>query len=371
MAPYLRPALAGAAATLAGIGLARFSYVPIFPAMVAASWIDPVGAGLVGAANLAGYLTGALGGRLLARRIGTACALDAGMGLAALAFAACAWNGGITYLAIWRGIAGVAGGILMALAGPAVQRAVEPTRRGQAGGIVVSGVGTGAVLSALCIPSLLPLGLPLTWLGLSLIVTLLWLLARSSWPDAPIPPVDRQQTRQAGVLTLLLSYALSAAGMVAHMVYLLDYAVRGRGFSVFTGSAIWLAFGLGAIVGTLAGGRAADRWGSATALRIWLVIQIGALVAALAPSGAALALSGWAGGFAGVGISAVGLARARDLGGVRAGSIWGAATAAYAAAQAGTAFGLAALFANTGSHVALFVTCLGLSVAGLLIALRP
>ena len=32
----LKPAFAGAAATLSGIGLARFAYVPLFPAMVAA-----------------------------------------------------------------------------------------------------------------------------------------------------------------------------------------------------------------------------------------------------------------------------------------------------------------------------------------------
>ncbi len=77
--------------------------------MVAARWIDGGGAGLVGAANLAGYLLGALGGRMVARRFGTARALDIGMAAAALAFAACAWNGGLLYLALWRALAGAAG----------------------------------------------------------------------------------------------------------------------------------------------------------------------------------------------------------------------------------------------------------------------
>src|SRR3954449_13287001 len=88
----LRPALAGAAATLSGIGLARFAYVPLFPAMVAAGWVSGAEGGFLGAVNLAGYLIGVLGGRPLARRFGTARALDVGMGLAALAFAACAWG---------------------------------------------------------------------------------------------------------------------------------------------------------------------------------------------------------------------------------------------------------------------------------------
>src|SRR4051794_5055200 len=98
----LRPAFAGAAAILSGIGLARFAYVPLFPAMVAAGWVTGAEGGFLGAVNLAGYLIGVLGGRTLAGRFGTARALDAGMGLAALAFAACAWNGGVIWLALWR-----------------------------------------------------------------------------------------------------------------------------------------------------------------------------------------------------------------------------------------------------------------------------
>src|SRR5262245_64622394 len=147
-ASALRPAFAGAAATLSGIGLARFAYVPLFPAMVAAGWVTGPEGGLLGATNLAGYLIGVLGGRTLAARLRTARALDGGMGLAALAFAACAWNSSLAWLAFWRMVAGLAGGILMAIAGPAVQGAVAPARRGEGGGIVVTGVGGGLVAAA-------------------------------------------------------------------------------------------------------------------------------------------------------------------------------------------------------------------------------
>ena len=166
----LKPALAGAAATLSGIGLARFAYVPLFPAMVAAGWVTGAEAGFLGAMNLAGYLIGVLGGRTLAGRLGTARALDAGMGLAALAFAACAWNAGLAWLAVWRLVAGLAGGILMALAGPAVQGAVAPAQRGTAGGIVIAGVGGGVIAASLAVPALLPAGLSAAWLGLAVLV---------------------------------------------------------------------------------------------------------------------------------------------------------------------------------------------------------
>src|SRR3954467_15750208 len=114
----LRPAFAGAAATLSGIGLARFAYVPLFPAMVAAGWVTGTEGGFLGAGNLRGCLRGVRGGRTLAQRLGTARALDVGMGLAALSFAACAWNGGVSWLAVWRTVAGFAGGGLMGLLGP-------------------------------------------------------------------------------------------------------------------------------------------------------------------------------------------------------------------------------------------------------------
>src|SRR3982750_58048 len=130
----LSPAFAAAASTLSGIGLARFAYVPLFPAMVAAGWVTGAEGGFLGAVNLTGYLIGVLGGRTLAGRVGTAPALDIGMGLAALAFAACAWNGGVAWLAVWRTVAGLAGGCLMGLAGPAVPGAGAPAQRGGAGG---------------------------------------------------------------------------------------------------------------------------------------------------------------------------------------------------------------------------------------------
>src|SRR5262245_14864763 len=182
----LTPAFAGAAATFSGIGLARFAYVPLFPAMVGAGWVTGPEGGLLGAMNLAGYLIGVLGGRGLAARLGTPRALDAGMALVGLAFATCAWNGGITWLAVWRLVAGLAGGTLMALAGPAVQGAVTPAQRGTGGGIVMTGVGAGVIAASLLTPSLLPAGLSLTWLALGVVVIGLWVLANPRWPQTPV-----------------------------------------------------------------------------------------------------------------------------------------------------------------------------------------
>ncbi|WP_163144359.1 YbfB/YjiJ family MFS transporter, partial [Arhodomonas sp. KWT] len=64
--PTPGPGLAGAAATFAGIGLARFAYTPLIPAMVEAGWFSAAQSAYLGAANLLGYLVGAITANRLA-----------------------------------------------------------------------------------------------------------------------------------------------------------------------------------------------------------------------------------------------------------------------------------------------------------------
>ncbi|MCQ4161462.1 MFS transporter [Roseomonas sp. GC11] len=369
--------LAGAGALCVGIGLARFAYVPLFPAMVAAGWVDGAGAGLLGACNFTGYLLGALGGRGLGRRLGVPRALDAGMALAALSFLACALHlpglGGLLWLALWRALAGLSGGVLMALAGPAVQAVVPPERRAAAGGMVIAGVGAGVVLGALAVPALRPAGVEAIWLGLMALTLGIWLPLRRLWPAPPAAETMRlpegQALPRAGAL--LLAYGLSAAGMAAPMVYLADLGARGRGLGAVALAALWVLFGLGAVAGTLLGGRLAGRLGGRRGLLIWLGAQVAALGAALLPGQGIVLVAALLSGFSGVGVSAVALGAAREVAGMAAGLLWVRATALYALAQAGTGFALAALFKVSGeSHAAVFGVGLGLSVAALLVSTK-
>jgi predicted MFS family arabinose efflux permease len=152
------------------------------------------------------------------------------------------------------------------------------------------------------------------------------------------------------------------------MVYFVDLAVRGRGLDHRLGALTWLLFGIGAILGTLLGGRAADRWGGAGALKIWLAAQAAAVALALVPSVATLFASALLGGFGGLGVTAVALARARELAGPAAGLVWVRATALFALAQAATGFLLVPLFAHTDSYGSLFAAGLALSIAALLVS---
>jgi len=366
--------LAAGAALMSGIGLARFGYVPLFPAMVAAGWVGGGGAGMLGACNFTGYLLGALGGRTLGRRLGVPAAMDLGMALVVLSFLACAWQGGLGWLALWRVVAGLAGGLLMALAGPAAQAVVPPARRALAGGVLTSGVGCGVVVGALAVPALLSGGgVPWAWLGLAALAALAWALARPRWPDPPPEtlalPRDLRIPPAWGLMT---AYGLSAAGMVAPMVYTADLAVRGHAAGPALVSLLWVLFGIGGFAGTLAGGAASARLGAMPAMAVWLVVQVAALSAALVPPGlgdAAILLAAPLSGFAGIGISAVALAATRERAGAASGALWVRATAVYALAQAGFGFALAALFRWSGeAHASVFGAGLVLSLVGLGVA---
>jgi len=360
-------ALRGTAATFIGIGLARFGFVPLFPAMVTAGWVDGEGAALLGAMALAGYLAGALTGQRMGRLLGVPGALDAGAALVVLSFAAGAWNGGLLWLAAWRAVAGLAGGWLMALAGPAVQAMVPTERRGAASGMVIAGVALGIVAGALAMPWLLLGGPALAWGGLGGVSLAVWLWARLAWPRATLAPPAPGR----GWSTSLTGYVLSGAGVVAPMVYLSDLAVRGHGMPLGDGALLWAVFGVGALAGTLLGGRAVDGWGGAWAMRAWLAVQCVAMALLLSAWPALLWPGALLAGFAGVGASAVTLAMVRASHGAASPALWARGTAAYAAGQAGAAFVMAALFASMAErHVVVFGLGLALSLAGLAVVWR-
>jgi predicted MFS family arabinose efflux permease len=333
--------------------------------MVAAGWVDGGGAGMLGAAALAGYLAGVLGAGRAARGVGVRGTLDGGMALVALSLAACAWNGGFWWLMGWRFAAGVAGGLLMALAGPAVQAGVAPARRGAAGGVVIAGVGTGIAAGALLVPALLPAGLPATWIGLGAAVLLIWLFAHPRWPDPPAAGDAAAEAAPRAPL-LVLAYGLHGAGMVPPMVYLADLAARGRGLGVEWGALAWLVFGMGGVAGGVLSGRVVDRFGGVETLRLWLGVQATALALSLPPLAGLVLPTALLAGFAAIGVTTVTLTVTRELAPARPAALWVRCTAAFAVVQAAVGFALAALFAATGeSHAAVFGAGLAFSAAAL------
>jgi predicted MFS family arabinose efflux permease len=374
-----RATLSGLCASLTGVGLARFAYTPLIPVLITAQWFTAAQVVYLGAANLAGYLAGAILGRIMVERLPAFIVLRANMLLATASFFACAAAVAFSWFFFWRFAAGLVGGVLMVVAAPTVLPHVAPERRGLAGGVVFTGVGLGIALSGTLVPALLQAGLALTWCALGVLSLALTLLAWSGWPTDP--PRPRPRVRNPGVrhpgapqlrpvlLLLYLTYALNAAGAVPHMVFLVDFVARGLDQGLAGGARSWVLFGLGALAGALLAGRAADRIGFRPMLRLAFLVQAGAIVAlALAPGPWVLQIASLFLGAFVPGVVPLVLGRVQELipGDAPAQqAAWSFATTGFALGQAVSAYGYSFLFAHGSGYAILF----WLGAAAMLLAL--
>ncbi|HVX36193.1 MAG TPA: YbfB/YjiJ family MFS transporter [Hyphomicrobium sp.] len=357
-APRLGRAITCAFCTgLIGIGLARFAYTPLLPAVINAHWFSPSEAAYLGAANLAGYLAGALLGRPVSARSSVVGLLRAMMLLATASFFACGFPVSFTWFFAWRFAAGFAGGAMMVLAAPTVLAHVPPSRRGLAGGLIFMGVGSGVVASGTLIPFLLQIGLQETWIGLGALSLALTAVAWSGWPDTPPPQLPSAEHAHAphssALRALYTEYALNAAGWVPHMIFLVDFISRGLGRGVEVGAIFWVVFGISATFGPILSGHVADRIGFGPALRAAFGLEIIALaIPALHITNLTLLFvsSIIVGAFL-TGTVTLVLGRIHELlphHPQEQKAAWSIATIAFALCQAAAAYGLSFVFAKSG-----------------------
>jgi predicted MFS family arabinose efflux permease len=367
--------LSALCASLVGIGLARFAYTPLLPALIEAGWFAPSAAAYLGAANLAGYLAGALLAPAMARRAGAVSVLRAMMALATAAFFACALPLSFAWYFVWRLGAGVAGGALMALAAPTVLPHVPPARRGLAGGAIFTGVGLGIVASGTVVPLLLGWGLVQTWCGLGVLALILTFVAWNGWPPAGAvgraarAPVTTPTGR--AVRAMYVAYALNAVGLVPHMIFLVDFVARGLGQGLAAGGRYWVVFGVGAMLGPVLAGHLADRIGFGAAVRLAFMIQASAVgVLALSAHPAWLLVSSLLVGAFVPGIVPLVLGRLHELVVADADTqtaAWSRATAAFALGMAAAGYGLSFVYGRTGDYATLFALGAGAILLALVI----
>jgi len=355
-----RAVFAAFAANFVGIGLSRFAYAPLLPAIIDAHWFKPSAAAYLGAANLAGYLLGAVSGRSLAARISARGSLRGLMLVASLCFFASSVPVSFAWFFLWRFLSGLAGGGLMVLAATSVLPHVPAARRGLLGGVIFMGVGTGIAASGSLLPLLLQFGLSASWIGLGLLSLLLTLLAWGGWsPDSPghapraakrAPP--EPEARPAGLLPLYVDYGLNAAGWVPHMIFLVDFIAHGLKRGEAAGAAYWVLFGIGATVGPILAGAVGDRMGFRTALRLAFAIETTAiLLPVLTVAAAALIVSALVVGAFVTGTAPLVLGRIHELlpgHAQRRHVAWSRATIAFALFQAVAAYALSFVFARSG-----------------------
>ena len=371
-----RHAVAGLSASLAGLGLARFSYTPLIPALIAAKWFSASDVVYLGAANLAGYLAGALAARAAATRIGAVRALRAMMLLATLSFFASSAPVSFTWFFAWRFLSGLAGGIIMVLAASVILPHTSPVRRGLVGGVIFAGVGLGVAASGTLVPLLLQQGLQQAWYGLGALSALLTLATWRNWPveakgdAARAPHQGKPHRASAAARALLVQYGLNAVALVPHMVFIVDFVARGLGQGIAAGARYWVLYGLGAIVGPLVTGHLGDRSGFGPALRAAFLIEAAAvLLPTVSTAPLSLIVSSVViGGFT-PGIVPLLLGRIHELvphSAEQQRGAWSHATTSFALFQAAAAYGFSWIYAQTGGD---YLILFGLGGVAVVLAL--
>lgn len=373
------PIFAGLCASLVSIGLARFAYTPLIPSLIQAHWFSASDVVYLGAANLVGYLIGALIGRPLAQRTSNTTALRLMMFAVTLSFFACGFPLSVSWFFGWRLLSGVAGGAIMVLVAATVLPLVPASRRGVASGAIFLGIGLGIAGSGTIVPPLLSLGLQQTWFGLGLLSLMLTAVSWFGWPSdshhatATTPDNTTSTPTDSRVYLLFAQYAFMAAGLVPAMVFLVDYVARGLSAGSHIGALIWVMYGVGAIIGPVSYGFLADQLGAKQSIRLVLVVQAIAVgLLSISSSFAVLALLAVILGSFPPGIVPLALARVHELVPQHHQQqlAWSRATVSFATFQAIAGYAYSALFnASGGDHALLFVIAAGAIVVALLLEL--
>lgn len=381
ISPPWRTAALGAVALFVGLGIARFGYSPLIPALVHARWFTPGIADFLASVNLVGYLLGAIiTGTWLAHRP-PAPWLRAAMLAAAGSLAACALNWGFAWYAVWRLLAGIAAGVLMVLAVPSILALVPARNRGVVGGLIFGGVGVGMIFSGEAIPALVRLGLPAAWLLLALLGFVLTAIVWRGWsvtaaaPADAAPPASHPQmpARKAGAFAFALlfaAYCCNAIGFAPHSLFWVDFIARQLGRGLQAGGHDYLLFGVGVTFGPLAAGWLGDRFGVRRSLAVGMAIEaLGLALPLWATTVAPLVVSSLLVGAAGMGATTLFAARTVELTApARRTRAWGVMTLAFSSAYAAAAMAFSGIYAHAGRYEPIFLIGALALVVGVMLA---
>jgi predicted MFS family arabinose efflux permease len=134
------------------------------------------------------------------------------------------------------------------------------------------------------------------------------------------------------------------------MVFLVDFIARDLGQGLHTAAIYWVIFGMGALLGPIAGGHAGDRIGFRTALRLAFLVQAFCVALPLVTvSAVGLALSSFIVGAFVPGCVAITIGRTREFipdAPAAQAAAWSWCTIAFALGQAIAGYGFSFIFAG-------------------------
>jgi predicted MFS family arabinose efflux permease len=332
-------AFGGLAAMTAALGIGRFVYTPILPAMLGALGWSKSDAGLIASANFLGYLVGALlAGLPFVMRRPRFWLLTA-LAVSAVSTAAMAVPSDIASFAALRFIGGIASAFVIVCASTLVLERLSRSGRAQLSAIHFAGVGFGIVISAIAVSVMLASGAGWRslWIGSGSISVLVAIVAAMLIPAASDAPVSSnpEATRagRSGIGAMAVAYGLFGFGYVITTTFLVAIVRLTAEIRVLE-PWIWILFGLAAIPSVAIWARLGERIGAMNAFAVACLIEavgVAASVEWVTITGVCVSALLLGGTF--MGLTALGFNAARTLSGGNPHRAFGRMTASFGIGQ--------------------------------------
>ena len=311
----------GTLAVFASLGLARFGYSMVLPAMQDGLAMDNTQAGALATANLIGYLALSAIGGALASRLGPRVVIAAGLFLAGASMLLTGTVATFLGAALWRTVTGVGSGASNVPVMGLMAAWFSARRRGLASGVAVAGSSVALIALGPTVPRVLGAyaddGWRVCWWifgGVAIALAgLAWALLRNCPEDVGLRPVGcvedpstPQPTagasrlnwgavyRNASVWHLGLVYVAFGFSYIIYLTFFVKFLVAEAAYTEAAAGNLFMLMGWFSLLCGVIWGHVSDVIGRKRALVIVYLIQA-----------TAFALFGISGGAAGLTISAI------------------------------------------------------------------
>jgi predicted MFS family arabinose efflux permease len=368
-------ALGGLVALAAAVGIGRFVYTSILPLMAEDLGVSKGTAGLLASANFAGYLAGALLAATPTMPGSRRNWLLLSLIVSSLTTGAMAFTSSTAAFLTLRFAGGVASAFVLVLAAALVLDRLSAAGRPDLTAVHFAGVGVGMALSAVLVSSLAAWGggWRSPWLASGITSVLAVGIVAGLIADRVEPAMataSRQHQADPHLAALVVAYGLFGFGYIITATCLVAI-VRGSAQVCALDPLIWLVVGLTAAPSvarwTWVGAKIGIARGFAFACGIEAV-GVAASVLWLTPAGVLLAAALLGGTF--MGITALGLIRARHLSSGDPRRTLAVMTAAFGLGQIVGPVFAGIIYDATGTFLVPSLTAVSALLVGALLAMR-
>lgn len=291
----------GTAVVFASLGLARFGYSIVLPAMQTGLGMDNTQAGVLATSNLVGYLALSAIGGALASHYGPRAVIAAGLLVAGIGMLLTGLANSVWIAAAWRAATGVGSGASNVPVMGLLAAWFGAKRRGLAAGIAVAGSSVALIVLGTFVPLVLSAyggrGWRVSWFlfgGTTILVAILgYLLLRNRPSDLGIAPLGTSADEPASaegsdkpdwgsvygsavVWQLGLVYVAFGFSYIIYMTFFVKHLVAEGGYSQPAAGSLFMVMGWFSLVCGLLWGGISDLIGRKWALVIVYLIQVAA-----------------------------------------------------------------------------------------------